>query len=190
MQNLWFNGSLITTLRKGGSLMTAPLMPKATAIWLIDNTTLTFEQIGTFCHLHPLEVQAIADEEVIVGMVGHDPITSGQLTIDEIERCQADPQARLQLSANIHAEKKKKKAKYTPVALRHVKPNGIAWLLREISQITDADIIRLLGTTKATIQAIRTKTHKSINEIKPENPAHLGLCALEELKKLLKKYGL
>ncbi|EKE10088.1 MAG: hypothetical protein ACD_16C00080G0024 [uncultured bacterium] len=170
--------------------MTAPLMPKATAIWLIDNTTLTFEQIGTFCHLHPLEVQAIADEEVIVGMVGHDPITSGQLTIDEIERCQADPQARLQLSANIHAEKKKKKAKYTPVALRHVKPNGIAWLLREISQITDADIIRLLGTTKATIQAIRTKTHKSINEIKPENPAHLGLCALEELNKLLKKYGL
>src|SRR3990167_9030470 len=155
MQNLWFNGSLITTLRKGGSLMTAPLMPKATAIWLIDNTTLTFEQIGTFCHLHPLEVQAIADEEVIVGMVGHDPITSGQLTIDEIERCQADPQARLQLSANIHA-----------------------------------DIIRLLGTTKATIQAIRTKTHKSINEIKPENPPHLGLCALEELNKLLKKYGL
>src|SRR3990167_2095110 len=89
MQNLWFNGSLITTLRKGGSLMTAPLMPKATAIWLIDNTTLTFEQIGTFCHLHPLEVQAIADEEVIVGMVGHDPITSGQRSEEHTSELQS-----------------------------------------------------------------------------------------------------
>src|SRR3990167_5836964 len=170
--------------------MTAPLMPKATAIWLIDNTTLTFEQIGDFCHLHPLEVQAIADGEVIVGMVGHDPITSGQLTLDKIERCQADPKARLSMSANIHAEKKKKGARYTPVALRQVKPNGIAWLVKEVPNVKDADIIRLLGTTKSTIQAIQTKSHKNINEIKPESPAHLGLCSVDELNKLLKKYGL
>ncbi|MDZ4323017.1 MAG: cell cycle transcriptional regulator TrcR, partial [Alphaproteobacteria bacterium] len=125
--------------------MNAPLMPKATAVWLIDNTTLTFEQIADFCHLHTLEVQAIADGEIIIGMVGHDPVSSGQLTVDEIERCQSDPHARLQMSSNIHAVKTKKGAKYTPVALRQVKPNGIAWLLREVPTITDGDIIRLLG---------------------------------------------
>lgn len=169
--------------------MNAPLMPKATAVWLIDNTTLTFEQIADFCHLHTLEVQAIADGEIIIGMVGHDPVSSGQLTMDEIERCQADPHARLEMSANIHAVKTKKGAKYTPVALRQVKPNGIAWLLREVPAITDGDIIRLLGTTRATIQAIRTKTHRTMNEIKPESPAHLGLCTVDELGKLFKKYG-
>ncbi|MBL8676497.1 MAG: DUF1013 domain-containing protein [Alphaproteobacteria bacterium] len=169
--------------------MNAPLMPKATAVWLIDNTTLTFEQIADFCHLHTLEVQAIADGEIIVGMVGHDPVISGQLTIDEIERCQADSHARLHVSSNVHAVKTKKGAKYTPVALRHVKPNGIAWLLKEIPAITDGDIIRLLGTTRATIQAIRTKTHRLMSEIKPENPAHLGLCTTDELNKLFKKYG-
>lgn len=169
--------------------MNAPLMPKATAVWLIDNTTLTFEQIADFCHLHTLEVQAIADGEIIIGMVGHDPVSSGQLTMDEIERCQADPQARLQMSSNVHAVKVKKGAKYTPVALRHAKPNAIAWLLKEIPAVTDGDIIRLLGTTRATIQAIRTKTHRMMNEIKPENPAHLGLCTADELNKLFKKYG-
>ncbi|MBY0271956.1 MAG: DUF1013 domain-containing protein [Alphaproteobacteria bacterium] len=169
--------------------MNAPLMPKATAIWLIDNTTLTFEQVADFCHLHTLEVQAIADGEIIVGMVGHDPVSSGQLTMDEIERCQADPHARLHMSSNVHALKVKKGSKYTPVALRQVKPNGIAWLLREIPTINDGDIIRLLGTTRATIQAIRTKTHRTMSEIKPESPAHLGLCTTDELNKLFKKYG-
>ncbi|MDI9634557.1 DUF1013 domain-containing protein [Kamptonema cortianum] len=169
--------------------MNAPLMPKATAVWLIDNTTLTFEQIADFCHLHTLEVQAIADGEIIIGMVGHDPVSSGQLTMDEIERCQADPQARLHMSSNVHAVKVKKGAKYTPVALRHAKPNAIAWLLKEIPTVTDGDIIRLLGTTRATIQAIRTKAHRMMNEIKPENPAHLGLCTTDELNKLFKKYG-
>lgn len=168
--------------------MTAPLMPKATAIWLIDNTTLTFEQIGAFCHLHPLEVQALADEEIAIGMVGHDPLTAGQLTLDEIERCQADPSARLRISVNIHEGKVRKKAKYIPVALRQAKPNGIAWLLKEIPPISDADIIRTLGTTKATIQAIRLKTHRNMAEIKPVNPVHLGLCRLEDLNQLLQKY--
>jgi len=163
-------------------------MPKATAVWLIDNTTLTFEQIGDFCNLHPLEVQAIADGEIVIGMIGHDPVTSGQLTLDEIERCQADPAARLRIKLNIHEGKVRKKAKYTPVALRQAKPNGIAWLLKEIPTISDADIIRTLGTTKNTIQAIRTKTHRNINEIKPVSPVHIGLCTVEDLNELFKKY--
>ncbi|MBA3813894.1 MAG: DUF1013 domain-containing protein [Alphaproteobacteria bacterium] len=168
--------------------MNAPLMPKATAVWLIDNTTLTFEQIGDFCHLHPLEVQAIADGDISVGILGHDPITSGQLTFDEIERCQADPSLRLQMSPIVHQGKIRKKAKYTPVALRQAKPNGIAWLLKEIPNITDGDIIRTLGTTKMTIQSIRTKTHRTMSEIKPANPVHLGLCSFEDLNELLEKY--
>jgi len=169
--------------------MTTPLMPKATAIWLIDNTTLTFEQIGAFCHLHPLEVQAIADAEIVTGMTPHDPVASGELTLDEIERCQGDPTARLQLSPKVQVGKAKKTAKYTPVSLRQAKPDAIAWLLKEIPEITDADIIRTVGTTKTTIQAIRLKTHRNINEIKPVNPAHLGICTYEELTILMDKYG-
>ena len=114
--------------------MTGPLMPKATAIWLIDNTTLTFEQIGEFCNLHPLEVQAIADGEIVVGMIGHDPLVTGELTLDEIERCQADSTARLRLSPRPQTGKIKKRAKYTPVSLRQAKPNAIAWLLREFQE--------------------------------------------------------
>lgn len=169
--------------------MTAPLMPKATAVWLIDNTTLTFEQIGEFCKLHTLEVQAIADGEVVVGILAHDPVTSSQLTLDEIERCQNDPKARLQLSPISHAVKEKKRAKYTPVALRQAKPDGIAWLLKEIPKIKDVDIMQIIGTTKATIRSIRDQTHKNIKEIKPVNPAHIGLCSLEDIQKLLKKYA-
>lgn len=168
--------------------MTAPLMPKATAIWLIDNTTLTFEQIGDFCHLHPLEIQALADGDISVGILGHDPIVSGQLTLEEIERCQADPTQRLKILPVVHEVKPRKTAKYTPVALRQAKPNGIAWLLKEIPDIADADIIRIIGTTKMTIQAIRTKSHRTMNEIKPVNPAYLGLCSLEDLNDLVEKY--
>lgn len=168
--------------------MNAPLMPKATAIWLIDNTTLTFEQIGEFCHIHPLEIQAIADGDISIGILGHDPIVSGQLTFDEIERCQADPSLRLQMSPIIHEGKVRKRAKYTPVSLRQAKPSGIAWLLKEIPNITDGDIIRTLGTTKTTIQSIRTKTHRTMSEIKPVNPAHSGLCNMEDLNQLLEKY--
>jgi hypothetical protein len=169
--------------------MIAPLMPKATAIWLIENTTLSFEQIGDFCNFHPLEIQAIADGDIAIGIVGHDPIAAGQLTLEEIERCQADPSLRLRMSPSLHeGVKSRKKAKYTPVALRQAKPNGIAWLLKEIPNITDGDIIRTLGTTKPTIQAIRAKTHRKMNEIKPVSPVHLGLCTLEDLNALLEKY--
>lgn len=168
--------------------MTTPLMPKATAIWLIDNTTLTFEQIGEFCKLHPLEVQAIADGDIAIGIVAHDPLAAGQLTLDEIARCQNDPTQRLQISPFIHEGKLQKKAKYTPVSLRQAKPNGIAWLLKEIPNITDADIVRTIGTTKTTIQSIRTKTHRTMSEIKPANPVHLGLCSIEDLNELFEKY--
>jgi hypothetical protein len=175
-------------LKKDEVPMTGPLMPKATAIWLIDNTTLTFEQIAAFCGLHPLEVQAIADGEIVAGMVGHDPIASSELTLDEIERCQADSSLRLRLSPTVQVGKIKKGAKYTPVSLRQAKPNAIAWLLREIPAITDSDIVRMIGTTKATIQAIRLKTHRSMVDIKPANPVHLGLCSSEDLNVLLQKY--
>jgi hypothetical protein len=171
-----------------GDSVSAPLMPKATAVWLIDNTTLTFEQIGSFCKLHPLEVQAIADGEIAVGMVGHDPVASGQLTLDEIERCQADSSARLGLSPLKHEIKTKKGAKYTPVSLRQAKPNAIAWLLREIPEISDADIIRMIGTTKNTISQIRLKTHQKINELKAVSPVQAGLCTYDELNTLLNKY--
>jgi len=168
--------------------MTGPLMPKATAIWLIDNTTLTFEQIGEFCGLHPLEVQAIADGEIVIGMMGHDPLATGELTLDEIQRCQVDREARLRLSPKPQVGKIKKRAKYTPVSLRQAKPNAIAWLLKEIPAITDGDIIQTLGTTKNTIQAIRSKTHRNMNEMKPQSPVHLGLCTADDLNGLLQKY--
>lgn len=168
--------------------MNAPLMPKATAIWLIDNTTLTFEQIGEFCKLHPLEVQALADGDIAVGIIGHDPVSSGQITFAEIARCEADPSLRLKLAPVIHEVKIKKRARYTPVALRQAKPDGIAWLLKEIPNITDADIIRIIGTTKPTIQSIRERTHQKINDIKPVNPIQLGLCSVEDLNEILEKY--
>ncbi|MBI2707487.1 MAG: DUF1013 domain-containing protein [Proteobacteria bacterium] len=168
--------------------MTGPLMPKATAIWLIDNTTLTFEQIGEFCGLHPLEVQAIADGEIVIGMMGHDPLATGELTLDEIQRCQVDRDARLRLSPKPQVGKIKKRAKYTPVSLRQAKPNAIAWLLKEIPAISDGDIIQALGTTKTTIQAIRSKTHRNMNEMKPQSPVHLGLCTADDLHALLQKY--
>lgn len=168
--------------------MSAPLMPKATAIWLIDNTTLTFEQIGEFCQLHPLEVQAIADGEAAIGLLGHDPLTTGELTLDEIERCQSNPQEKLCLSPRAQPIKAKKRAKYTPLFLRQAKPSAIAWVLKEIPLVKDGDIMRLLGTTRTTIQSIRDKTHRDMNNIKPQNPAQLGLCRLEDVNMLFKKY--
>jgi Uncharacterized protein conserved in bacteria len=169
--------------------MTAPLMPKATAIWLIDNTTLTFEQIGAFCGLHPLEVQAIADGEAAAGLIAHDPVASGELSLDEIERCQANPSDRLTLIVKQPLGKTKSRSKYTPLFLRQAKPHAIAWLLREIPGIKDGDIIRLLGTTRTTIQAIRLKTYRDMNNLKPQSPVHLGLCHAENLNELFHKYN-
>lgn len=168
--------------------MTTPLMPKATAIWLIDNTTLTFEQIGAFCGLHPLEVQAIADGEAAAGLIAQDPVASGELSLDDIELCQASPLSRLTLIAKQPLGKTKSHSKYTPLFLRQAKPHAIAWLLREIPDIKDGDIIRLLGTTRATIQSIRLKTYRDMANLKPQSPVHLGLCQADNLNEIFHKY--
>lgn len=163
-------------------------MPKATAVWLIENTKLTFEQIADFCGLHPLEVQGIADGEVAKGIVGVDPVTTGQLSAEEIRRCEKDENAKLMMEESakkfIVAEKKPKKGgKYTPVARRQDKPDAIAWLLKNCPEINDSQIVKLIGTTKSTIEAVRTKTHWNSQNIKPRDPVLLGLCTQIELDK-------
>ena len=162
--------------------MTLPLMPKATAVWLIDKTALTFTQIADFCGMHPLEVQAIADGEVAQGIVGYDPVANNQVTAADIRRCEADPEARLKLAANaLPAVKRTRGARYTPVAKRNDRPDAIAFLLRSYPHLTDAQIIKLLGTTKDTIQKIRDRSHWNSANIKPRDPVILGLCKQSDL---------
>jgi len=159
------------------------LMPKATAVWLVDNTTLTFDQIAEFCSLHRLEVQGIADGEVAVGIQGLDPIGNSQLTREEIERCEQDPDARLQMLKLDLPEpaKRTKGPRYTPVAKRQDKPDAIAWLLRHHPELKDSQIAKLIGTTKTTIEAIRERSHWNSPNIRPRDPVLLGLCAQGEL---------
>ena len=163
--------------------MALPLMPKATAVWLVENTALTFDQIGEFCGLHPLEVQAIADGEVAVQMQGLDPVANGQLTLEEIERCQKDPAARLKIAAEAVPVPmvKHRGPRYTPIAKRQDKPDAIAWLLKSHPELSDGQISKLIGTTKPTIQAVRDRTHWNSTNIKPRHPVALGLCTLAEL---------
>lgn len=161
-----------------------PLMPKATAVWLVDNTSLTFEQIADFCGLHVLEVKGIADGQVAQGIKGMDPITSGQLTREEIERGQADPNYRLQVAKSkieMPEIKVKRRPKYTPVSRRQDRPNAILWLLRNHPELKDAQIMRLVGTTKPTIQAIRERTHWNMPNLQPQDPVTLGLCKQVDL---------
>lgn len=169
--------------------MPQPLMPKATAVWLVDNTSLSFEQIAEFCGLHPLEVQGIADEEVAIGIQGHDPIATGQLTREEIDRCQTDPSTRLKMATqNLPQPAKRTKGpRYTPVAKRQDKPDGIAWLLRHHPEIKDSQIAKLIGTTKNTIQAVRERTHWNSPNIRPRDPVLLGLCSQSELNLIVEK---
>jgi uncharacterized protein len=165
--------------------MAQPLMPKATAVWLVENTALTFEQIGEFCGMHPLEVQAIADGEVAAGMQGRDPVAAGELTMAELERCSADPEARLR-SADRRIplpEARPKGARYTPVAKRQDRPDAIAWLLKNYPELTDPQICKLVGTTKPTIDKVRDRTHWRSADIKPRNPVNLGLCSEADLQK-------
>jgi hypothetical protein len=157
-------------------------MPKATAVWLVENTTLTFEQIAEFCGLHALEVKGIADGEVAVGIRGLDPVVTGQLSLDALKRCEQDPSARLKLSdASAKLSASNKRARYTPVSKRHERPNAIAWLVKNYSQLSDAQIARLLGTTNATIAAVRDRTHWNAQNISPQDPVLLGLCNEPEL---------
>lgn len=162
--------------------MSLPLMPKATAVWLIDKTGLTFEQIADFCGMHPLEVQAIADGEVAQGINGYDPVLNKQVTAEDITRCEADPKLRLKLLAAPEAmHKKQKGGRYTPVAKRNDRPDAIAFLLRSYPHLTDAQVIKLLGTTKDTIQKIRDRSHWNSANIKPRDPVILGLCKQSDL---------
>jgi hypothetical protein len=163
--------------------MTTPLMPKATAVWLVENTSLTFEQIADFCGLHALEVQAIADGEVAIQMQGLDPVANGQTTADEIARCQGDPEARLKLSPQAVPEVlvKHRGPRYTPIAKRQDKPDAIAWLTKNHPELSDAQISKLIGTTKPTIAAIRDRTHWNAQNIKPRHPVSIGLCTMAEL---------
>jgi uncharacterized protein len=164
--------------------MALPLMPKATAVWLVENTSLTFDQIGEFCGLHALEVQAIADGEVAVQMQGLDPIANGQLTLEEIERCQKDPAARLKISAEAVPVPvvKHRGPRYTPIAKRQDKPDAIAWLLKSHPELSDGQVSKLIGTTKPTIAAVRDRTHWNSTNIKPRHPVALGLCTMQELE--------
>src|SRR5271166_1208262 len=162
--------------------MTLPLMPKATAVWLIEKTALTFTQIADFCGMHPLEVQAIADGEVAQGIVGYDPVANNQLTMAEIARCEADPNARLKLSATtLPAPKRLRGSRYTPVAKRNDRPDAIAYLLRSYPQLTEPQVSKLLGTTKETIQKVRERSHWNSANIKPRDPVILGLCSQTDL---------
>ncbi len=160
-----------------------PLMPKATAVWLVDNTALSFTQIASFCRLHPLEVKAIADGEAAQGIKGLDPILTGQLSREEVEKAQNDPnyQLKLQGSKVIVPESKRKGPRYTPVSRRQDRPNAILWLVRNHPELKDAQIIRLVGTTKPTIAAIRDRTHWNSANLTPSDPVTLGLCSQLEL---------
>jgi hypothetical protein len=162
--------------------MTLPLMPKATAVWLIEKTALTFTQIADFCGMHPLEVQAIADGEVAQGIVGYDPVANSQLTLAEIRRCEADANARLKISATtLPAPKRLRGSRYTPVAKRNDRPDAIAFLLRNYPHLTEAQVGKLLGTTKETIQKVRERSHWNSANIKPRDPVILGLCSQADL---------
>ena len=161
-----------------------PLMPKATAVWLVDNTSLSFEQIADFCGLHPLEVKGIADEDVAKGIKGQDPVASGQLTREQIELGEKDPKVRLKLAQSKHKippVKQKKVPRYTPVSKRQDKPDAVYWILRNHPEFTDADIVKIVGTTKATIQKIRERSHWNAPNIKAVDPVTLGLCSQIEL---------
>lgn len=170
--------------------MTAPLMPKATAVWLVDNTALTFDQIADFCQLHPLEVKGIADGDVAQGIKGLDPVAAGQLSREEIAQGEADAGYRLKVSAPKHAQpviKPRRGPRYTPVSRRQDRPNAIAWLVRNHPELSDGQISKLVGTTKPTIHSIRERTHWNIANIKPLDPVTLGLCSQIELDAAVRK---
>lgn len=166
------------------------LMPKATAVWLIDNTTLSFDQIAAFCELHHLEVKGIADGDVAENMRGVDPIAGGILTREEIRKGEADPDYRLKIQESKIAhipQPKRKGARYTPVTRRADKPNAIAWFIRNHPEVSDAQISKLIGTTKSTITKVRDRTHWDSPNIRPVDPVTLGLCSQIELDEVIAK---
>ena len=167
-----------------------PLMPKATAVWLVENTALTFDQIANFCNIHPLEVKGIADGDVAQGIRGMDPIMSGELTRVELESAESDINHELKLnisSIDLPEVKTKKQKKYTPLSRRQDRPSAIAWLVRNHPELRDSEVIKLVGTTKTTIESIRSRSHWNIGNIQPQDPVVLGLCSQIELDKIVLK---
>jgi hypothetical protein len=167
-----------------------PLMPKATAVWLVENTSLSFDQIAELCGLHNLEVKGIADGDVAQGIKGQDPISSGQLTREEIARAERNPNYRLRLAEpkyEMPIVKTKRGPRYTPVSRRHDRPNAVLWLLRNHPEMKDSQIMRLVGTTKPTIAAIRDRTHWNSANLQPQDPVTLGLCSQIDLDAEVKK---
>jgi uncharacterized protein len=170
--------------------MTLPLMPKATAVWLVDNTSLSFEQIGAFCGLHPLEIGAIADGEAAQGIRGMDPTGNGQLTREEISKGEANPDHKLRLAdpkVRIPVTAKRKAPRYTPVTKRHDRPNAILWMVRNHPELKDGQIGKLLGTTKATIAQVRDRSHWNSANLTPMDPVALGLCSQIDLDAAVRK---
>lgn len=164
--------------------MATLLMPKATAVWLVENTALTFDQIAEFCRLHPLEVKGIADGEVATGIKGYDPVVAGQLTREELDRAIADPEYRMHVAepkVRVPEMRRTKGPRYTPVSKRQDRPNAILWLLRNHPELKDAQIMRLVGTTKTTILSVKEKTHWNANNLTPMDPVTLGLCSQLDL---------
>jgi uncharacterized protein len=161
-----------------------PLMPKATAVWLVENTSLSFDQIAEFCKLHPLEVKGIADGEVATGIKGYDPISTGQLSREEIAAAEKDPEHKLKIASSkvrLPEFKKPRGARYTPLSRRQDRPNAILWLLRNHPELKDAQIMRLVGTTKHTLEAIRERSHWNSANLQPMDPVTLGLCTQIDL---------
>jgi hypothetical protein len=169
--------------------MSQPMMPKATALWLIENTGLSFQQIADFCGLHELEVQALADGDVMGGMAPLDPVQSGQVTAEEIKCCEGDPEARLRLVRTEMPDPlpRSRGARYTPISKRQDKPDGIAWLLKNHPELSDAQVCKLLGTTKSTIAAVRERTHWNSQNIRPRDPVDIGLCTYVDLTKAVEQ---
>ena len=167
----------------------APFMPKATAVWLVENTTLTFKQIAEFCNLHELEIKGIADGDVAKGIKAYNPILAGQLSREEIETCSKNPEKKLKLFKKIEEVevKERKRPKYTPLSKRQDRPDAVYWLIRNHPELKDSQVARLVGSTKNTIDAIRKRTHWNMNNIRPQDPIGLGLCRQIELDEALEK---
>jgi hypothetical protein len=169
------------------NIVAQPLMPHATASWLVEQTSLTFEQIADFCGLHILEVQAIADDTATTKLTGRDPVRAHELTMDEIEKGQANPEYRLKMLKGPEQVRRTKGPRYTPVSKRQDKPDGIAWILRHHPEVSDGAIGKLIGTTRTTISAIRDRSHWNIANITPKDPVTLGLTTQRELDALVAK---
>ena len=167
----------------------APFMPKATAVWLVENTTLTFKQIAKFCNLHELEIKGIADGDVAKGIKAYNPILAGQLSRDEIEVCSKDPTKDLSLTKKVDEVelKARKKPKYTPLSKRQDRPDAILWLCKNAAELTDGQISKLVGSTKNTVSLIRKRSYWNFSNLKPRDPVILALCTQETFQKSLEK---